>query len=270
MKLMGILNLTPDSFYDGGKYNKLDSAIRIAEKMAEEGVDYFDVGGESTRPGSKPVSLDEELKRVIPVVKKLVRKYPKIPVSVDSQKSEVAYQSLKEGARIINDISSLNSDPKMIQVIQEFKPYLILMHMQKNPQIMQKNPRYKNVVQEIKNYLSERIQWVVRNGIPKKKIWIDPGIGFGKTLQHNLEILTHLKDFLSLNCPVLVGHSRKSFIGQILNKKNPLPPSERLEGSLAVACWSFLQGVSILRIHDVGATRKSLQIFQSIIECKTI
>lgn len=265
MKLMGILNVTPDSFYDGGKYSGVDSALDHAHQMVQEGADYIDVGGESTRPGSRPVPLKEELKRVVPIVKKLIRSFPKIPVSIDTQKSQVAYQALNEGAQIINDVSALQTDPLMLPAIKKFKATVVLMHKQGSPQTMQKSPRYKNVTAEVKRMLMHRIQWAVNHGINKKKIWIDPGIGFGKTVQHNLELISRIKEFVRLGYPVLLGTSRKSFIG-ILNgsRDNPLKPEHRLEGSLATACWAFLKGVSILRVHDVGATRKALQVLSSL------
>lgn len=264
MKLMGILNVTPDSFFDGGKYSVLDSAVKRAEEMVSEGADYIDVGGESTRPGARTVSADEELKRVLPIVKRLVKKFPRVPLSVDTQKSQVARAALEEGARIINDISALNADGEMVHLVNRYKPITVLMHMQGCPQSMQQKPQYKNVVQEIKNFLSGRVRWAVRNGFPKKKIWIDPGIGFGKTVEHNLKILAHLKNFLTLGCPILIGHSRKSFVGRVCGEKKVLPVEERLEGTLAVACWSFLEGASVLRVHDVGETKKTLRMMAAL------
>lgn len=264
-RLMGILNVTPDSFYDRGKYFRRNAALRQAEKMIEEGADILDVGGESTRPGSIAVTLDEELKRVVPVVRTLVKKFPKVPVSVDTQKSEVAAQSLDAGAQIVNDVSALRTDgERMANAIRQFRPQVVLMHMQGTPQTMQKNPRYRNVVGEVKDFLSERIRWAVRHGLSRKKIWIDPGIGFGKRLPHNLELIKNIPEFFSLKCPVLIGCSRKSFIGRLMNPKDPRPPEERLEGSLTAACWLALQGVSILRVHDVGATKKALRVLDAV------
>lgn len=264
-KIMGILNVTPDSFFDGGQYRDLDSAVRRGEKLIEDGAELIDIGGESTRPGSKSVALEVELNRVVPVLKKLVKRFPKIQYSIDTQKSEVARCSLNEGATIINDVSSLRNDPKMIFVLQKFKPILILMHMRGTPFNMQKFPFYKNVVKEIKIFLKERIKWANQNGIPKNKLWIDPGIGFGKSLKHNLEILRNLKDFLSLKCPLVLGCSRKSFIGFVLGEKNsPLSPEERLEGSLAAAAWGYLEGASILRVHDVLETKRTIRVLQAI------
>lgn len=274
---MGILNVTPDSFFDGGKYANLKSALQHAETMVEQGADILDVGGESSRPGSNSVPAEIELKRVLPVVKELKKKFPEIPVSVDTQKAQVAGAALSEGTEIINDISSLRTDPKMIEVLLKFKPHVILMHMQGTPKTMQKNPTYKNVlkdesatllppvVQEVKRFLKERIQLLVKQGFPREKIWIDPGIGFGKKLKHNLELLKHLKEFASLRQKIVLGCSRKSFIGLLLaNGQRLPPPEERLEGSLACALWASLFPVSVLRVHDVGSTKKALQVFQAM------
>lgn len=264
-KLMGILNVTPDSFYDGGKYMSLKSAIARAEEMIREGAEIIDVGGESSRPGSEPVPVEIELKRVLPVVKELKKKFPKISISIDTQKSQVANACLAEGAEILNDISALRADPKMLELALELKPQLILMHMRGTPKTMQKNPAYKNVVQEVKQFFSHRIGLLVKNGFPRKKIWIDPGIGFGKKLKHNLELLRHLKDFVALRQEIVLGCSRKSFLGDLLANGNGIaPPSERLEGSLACALWAAIQGVSILRVHDVGATKKTIRILEAI------
>ena len=269
-RVMGILNVTPDSFYDGGKHARLDRAVRRAEKMAEEGADILDVGGESSRPGAESVSAREECARVVPVVRALAARFPKIPVSVDTAKAEVARRALAEGARMVNDISAL-ADPRMAGVLLEYRPWVVLMHMKGRPKTMQKQARYKNVVREVKHFLSARVRRAAALGLDRKKIILDPGIGFGKTVEHNLQILRGLKSFLSLGCPVLVGCSRKSFIGAVLGGEGavsrgdrsaqggtPLPPEERLEGSLVCAAWAYLQGASILRVHDVGPTRKAL------------
>lgn len=262
---MGILNVTPDSFFDGGKYARLASALKKSEGMVEDGADILEVGGESSRPGSRPVPLQEEIKRVVPVIKSLVQRFPKVPVSIDTRKSEVARQSLAEGAAIVNDISALRADPRMVEVLRKFKAQVVLMHMQENPQNMQTNPKYDHVVQEVKQFLKQRISWAIEKGLSKKNIWIDPGIGFGKSVRHNLELLNHIEDFFSLDCPVLLGCSRKSFIGILLgNQKGALPPGERLDGSLATAAWAYLSGVSILRVHDVGATKKVVRILEAI------
>ncbi len=262
---MGILNVTPDSFFDGGKYRALDAALARAEMMVSEGADIIDVGGESSRPGSKFISVPEELARTIPIIQKLVHRFPKIPISIDTQKSEVAARALDEGVAIVNDISALRSDAKMADLVRVWRCDIILMHMRGTPEMMQKSPRYRNVVQEVKSFLSERIRFAVRRGISKSKIWIDPGIGFGKTVEHNLNLLADLNNFESLDAPVLVGVSRKSFIGKLTGSRGPSAALEdRLPGSLALAAWSFLQGASVLRVHDVSATKNLLRVLEQI------
>ena len=262
---MGIVNVTPDSFYDGGKHFHLSRALAHAESMAEEGADILDIGGESSRPGAEPVPAGEELRRVLPVLRALRTKFPRIPISVDTRHSSVAQAALEEGADIINDISALTHDPKMIDVALRYKPKVVLMHMKGDPQTMQARARYGNVVAEINRFLASRIAWMVGKGFPKKNIVADPGIGFGKTLHHNLEILYNVEKFQSLGVPVLIGASRKSFIGALLAKGGrPLPPAERMEGSLAVALWCAVRGVSILRVHDVGASRNAIRVFRAL------
>lgn len=262
---MGVLNVTPDSFYDGGCYGTLKNAVKRAETMIQEGADWIDVGGESTRPGSKPVAEFEELKRIVPVVRALCKKFPKIPLSVDTQKSVVAQAALDEGAAMINDVSALESDPRMEEIVLKQRPFVVLMHMKGNPSTMQSLAKYRDVVGEVKSYLAGRMKRLIRQGFPKSKIWVDPGLGFGKTVEHNLQIMRNLRKFISLGCPVLAGTSRKSFIGKVLSKNGvPLPPAERLEGSLAAALWAALEGVSILRVHDVGVTRKVLDVLKVI------
>lgn len=257
--IMGILNVTPDSFFDGGKYGRPASALVQAEKMIQEGAHMIDIGGESTRPGSRPVSAEEELSRVLPIVRALAKRFPQIPLSIDTQKSEVARRCIESGARILNDVSALESDPGMEPVVRRYRPSLLLMHKKGNPATMQRAPRYRNVVREVAGYLKRRARLAVSWGVPAARVWIDPGIGFGKTLRHNLQLLSSLRELVRLGHPVCVGVSRKSFIGKILGSEStPLPADERLEGSLAFAVTSFLQGASIFRVHDVGATRRAL------------
>ena len=262
---MGVLNVTPDSFYDGGRHRTLKGALKHAEAMIREGADWIDVGGESTRPGSRPVSESEELRRTVPVVRALRRKFPKTPVSIDTQKSAVALAALDAGASMVNDVSALERDPRMVDTVLKREPFVVLMHMRGEPSTMQSLARYRDVVGEVQAYLAGRVRSLVRQGFPRSKIVVDPGLGFGKTAEHNLRIMGGLKRFLSLGCPVLVGASRKSFIGRVLSKNGvPLPPEERLEGSLAAAVWAALQGASILRVHDVGATRKALEVLKAV------
>lgn len=250
--VMGILNVTPDSFSDGNKHTTGKNAIDAAIKMVEDGADIIDVGGESTRPGSCPVPAAEELKRVIPIIKALSKKLKK-PVSVDTYKSEVAEKAIDAGASIVNDIGGLLMDKKMAKVIAGAKVPVIIMHKKGAPRTMQKNPIRNNVVSEILSYLRRSVSLGVGAGIDERKIIIDPGIGFGKTVQHNLEILKRLKEFKIMGLPLLIGTSRKNFIGTILN----LPVQERLYGTLATLAVAVMNGAHIVRVHDV---REAVQV----------
>jgi len=260
---MGILNVTPDSFSDGGRYLKPADALAQAEKMAEEGADIIDIGGESTRPFAQPVSVEEEIKRVIPVIR-MVRKKIKIPISIDTYKSEVARAALEEGADIINDISALRMDSRMGALVASRKVPVVLMHMQGTPRDMQKNPRYRNVISDIRDFLRERIERAREYGIKEERIIIDPGIGFGKTVRHNLQIIRNLKEFKKLGRPLLVGPSRKSFIGKILN----LEVRDRLEGTAAAVALCVWNGADIIRVHDVREMKRVSDITWAIKEEK--
>lgn len=259
--LMGVLNVTPDSFSDGGRFFKAEEAIRRGVELAEEGADIIDIGGESTRPGSEPVSLEEELRRVIPVIEELAKRTD-IPISIDTYKSKVAKEALDSGASMVNDISALRFDPEMKRILAEYKVPVVLMHIKGTPKNMQDNPYYHNVVEEIKTYLEDSIEMAKEAGIEENKIIIDPGIGFGKTLEHNLKILKHLKEFTTLGKPILIGLSRKSFIGKILD----LPVEERLEGSLAALALSIMTGANILRVHDVRESKRVARLVDSILK----
>lgn len=261
--VMGILNVTPDSFSDGGLYDEPEKAVKRAFEMKEEGADIIDIGGESTRPGAKPCGVEEELKRVMPVVKKIIKENIGLPISIDTSKSEVAKACLEEGANMINDISALECDLKMAEIIASYKVPVVLMHMQGTPQTMQENPHYECVVSEIILYLRQRIKIAQELGIDKEKIIIDPGIGFGKTLVHNLEILSKLREFRSLGRPILIGTSRKSFIGKVLD----LPVEERLEGTAATIAVSILNGANIIRVHDVKAMSHIAKMVDAIKFC---
>ena len=246
--VMGILNITPDSFSDGGKYFddklNLEKVIKDAVRMEKEGADFIDVGGESTRPGSKSISINEELERVVPVIYELKKKL-KIPVSIDTYKSEVAEEALKAGAVIVNDISGFRFDEKIADVTSKYDASCILMHIKGTPKEMQKNPVYENVVEEVYEYLNESISIAKNSGI--HQIITDVGIGFGKTLQHNIDLLKNLKVFRKLNFPILLGVSRKSFIDKIF----PAAINERLEGTIAANTVGILNGANIIRVHDV-------------------
>lgn len=263
--VMGVLNITPDSFSDGGKYFNKARAIQRAVQMAYEGAGIIDVGGESTRPGASDVCVKEELSRIIPVIKAIADKVS-IPVSVDTRKSEVAKAAVAAGASIINDISGLKYDRRMAKVAANCGATVILMHMKGTPQDMQRAPRYKDLVAEIKSGLRESIKIAKKAGIAKNKIVIDPGICFGKTVGHNLEILNRLDEFSELGFPVCVGVSRKSFIGKILGVADT---NDRLAGTIAASVLAITKGASILRVHDVREMVEAAKITDMILNSGT-
>ena len=253
--LMGIVNVTPDSFSDGGRYFEPAQAISHGLKLVEEGADIIDVGGESTRPGARPVSGREEMERVIPVIRGLRRELS-APISVDTYKADVARAALDEGADMVNDISALRFDPAMAPLVAAEKVPVVLMHMQGTPRTMQQRPHYRDVVEEVKEFLRDQIRYAVQSGVDLERIIIDPGIGFGKELEHNLALLRALPALADLGRPVLVGPSRKTFIGKILDAG----PEERLEGSLAAAVAAVLGGASVIRTHDVKEARRAIRV----------
>ncbi|MEZ0325610.1 MAG: dihydropteroate synthase [Fimbriimonas sp.] len=258
---MGILNVTPDSFSDGGVHSEPAVAIAAGHQMIADGADILDVGGESTRPGSDSISVEEELRRVLPVVSALADAGYR--VSIDTMKSEVARHSLQAGASIVNDVSALR-DPEMASLCAEAGCTVCLMHMNGDPKTMQLNPQYDDVVAEVRQMLIERAEFAKEQGI--QEVWIDPGIGFGKTTEHNLLLLNHLDQFTALGYPVLIGVSRKAFIGRILGShEEPLPLSERLEGSLAAQLLAQVRGASIIRTHDVKEAKRTLSIAAAIL-----
>ena len=257
--IMGILNVTPDSFSDGGKYLEKNTAINHALEMIDEGADIIDIGGESTRPFSDPVSLKEEISRVVPVIEG-IRKESDVCISIDTTKSQVATEALNSGASVINDVSAMEVDPLMVDVALKFDCPLIIMHMKGTPKNMQDDPQYESLISDIKDYLFDRIDFIISKGINPKKIVIDPGIGFGKTVENNFEIIKNLNHFTTMNFPVLLGASRKSFIGISLN----LPEKDRLEGSLAANIIGLQNGAKIFRVHDVAETNKALIIANKI------
>jgi len=244
--VMGILNVTDDSFYDGGRYADPSRAVDRGVAMCEDGADIVDIGGESTRPGADPVSAKDEIEKVVPLVSALAERID-VPISVDTYKAEVAREAIVAGARIINDISALRFDEKMVEVAADAGVPVVLMHMQGTPRDMQKNPSYNNAVKEIAGFLRERVEFAVSRGVARDAAIVDPGIGFGKTTEHNLEILSGIASFHAIGCPVLVGPSRKSFIGNVLN----LPVEERLEGTAAAVAVAVMNGADIVRVHDV-------------------
>jgi dihydropteroate synthase len=257
--IMGIVNVTPDSFSDGGRFLDRDKAIEHALRLAEEGADIIDIGGESSRPGAAKVSVNEELERVIPIIETVAPKI-NIPISIDTTKSEVAVNALNAGASIINDISSLRFDERIASTAAEHGAHLILMHMRGTPESMQQDTKYGDIIGEIGAYLVSAAKQAIGAGVLPDKIILDPGIGFGKSVDGNFTILKNLHRFHSLGYPVMVGLSRKSFIGQTLN----LEVGERLEGSIAAACYAVLNGADIVRVHDVAATKKALKILEQI------
>ncbi len=257
--LMGIINVTPDSFYDGGKRLDSDKAVADGIGLVESGADIIDIGGESTRPGAGAVSLEEELQRVLPVIQGL-RRNVKVPISIDTYKAQVAQAALREGADLVNDISALRFDPRMAVLVAAEKVPVVLMHMQGTPQTMQAEPIYKDVLQEVQDFLAAQVRFAIEAGVDRKSIIIDPGIGFGKTLEHNLTLLKGLPALASVGQPLLVGASRKAFIGKILG----VEPDERLEGSLAAAIAAVFGGAHIIRVHDVNETRKAVRVADAI------
>ncbi len=258
--IMGILNVTPDSFSDGGAYFSPESALSRAEEMIQEGADLIDVGGESTRPGAEPVSPEEEIRRVLPVVQGLVQRG--YIVSVDTTKVEVAELVLKAGAHIINDISGLRFNPDLAKIVAKYRAGLVIMHSRGTPQNMQTLTDYENLIEEIYEFLAGQVDFALSQGVSPEKIILDPGIGFAKTVEQNLEILRRLPEFKSLGYPILVGPSRKSFIGAVLGG---LPPSERVEGTSASVALAIAGGARILRVHDVKAMVRVCRVTEAIL-----
>ncbi|MDB2686419.1 dihydropteroate synthase [Mariniblastus sp.] len=259
--IMGIVNATPDSFSDGGSFFAPQDAIEQGLRLANEGAAIIDVGGESTRPYSEPVSTDQEIERVVPVVQGIAARSD-VPISIDTSKAAVAVAAIDAGAQIINDVTGLTGDPKMLQVAVESGVGVCAMHMQGTPQTMQDKPHYANVVQDIAGYLKQRKESLLDAGIPLEKICLDPGIGFGKTHRHNLELLAGCEAFLELGCPILIGHSRKGFIGKLLGDKE----AERDSGTLAISLLLAQKKMHILRLHQVAPTVAALKVQAGITE----
>ncbi|MEW6026473.1 MAG: dihydropteroate synthase [Planctomycetota bacterium] len=287
--IVGILNVTPDSFSDGNRFYKLSRSIPHALDMIEDGADIIDIGGESTRPGAKPLPLNEELKRVIPVIEYLVRIRPDIIISIDTYKAKVAEAAIQAGARMVNDISGLGMDEQMAEVVARYKAPLIMMHIKGTPRDMQVNPRYKNLKKEMFDYFRQRIAYALKRGVKKSQIIIDPGLGFGKRLEDNYKILGWVDELHKLGRPIMLGPSRKSFIGKVLHpvrsghkRENNtlikeglslsdasngagLPPEERLEGTAAVVAYAVFKGIQFLRVHDVKEMKRVVTIAEIIL-----
>lgn len=259
--LMGVLNVTPDSFSDGGEFFSKEVAAARAGAMLEEGAGIIDVGGESTRPGSDPVSPEEEARRVIPVVQGILAEHPDAIVSIDTYRSETAGSALEAGVRIVNDVTALRGDPRMARVVAEARCPVILMHVLGEPKTMQHDPRYGDVVREVRDFLAERAEHAIAEGVEPEKIVVDPGIGFGKTLDHNLALLYHLDELVELGFPVLVGTSRKSFIGRITGVEET---RDRVFGTVAANVIAYERGATLFRVHDVQANREALAVAQAI------
>ena len=268
-RIMGIVNVTPDSFSDGGHFYTQDRAIDHGLRLVDEGADIIDIGGESTRPFADPVSEEEEIRRVAPVIEALARKIRQ-PISIDTTKSGVAKRALEAGASIINDISGMFLDDEMAPLAASAKVPVILMHMKGSPGTMQLSPSYENIISEIIDFLKNAMDRAVKNGVPKSMIIIDPGIGFGKTISHNLSIIKHLREFKILGAPILMGHSRKSFIQRLLEKnpgQNSSPESGMVEtGTQAAGAAAILNGADILRVHDVAGAMATVTLIDAIMK----
>jgi dihydropteroate synthase len=256
---MGVINVTPDSFSDGGRFFDHEAAVAAGIQMVADGADLLDVGGESTRPGSDPVPVEEELARVVPVVKRLAAEVP-VPISVDTRKAEVARAALDAGAVVVNDVSAGTHDPRMFEVVRESGAGLVLMHMRGEPKTMQQLTEYRDVVGEVRAYLAERVRAAVEAGIDRDRLAVDPGLGFAKTTPQSLLLMKRVDAFLELGRPVLVGPSRKSFIGDVLG----LPVTERMEGTAGAVAWMAARGAHIVRVHDVRPIVRVLRVVDAI------
>jgi dihydropteroate synthase len=261
--VMGIVNVTPDSFSDGGSYSSVDDAVKHATQMVADGADLLDVGGESTRPGSEVVPADEEAHRVVPVIRRIVDEHPDVPVSVDTRKSDVARAALEAGATIVNDVSA-GRDPAMFGVVAETGAGMILMHMKGDPKTMQDDPTYYDVVAEVRGFLGDRIEAALAAGIGLRQLCVDPGIGFGKSVEHNLVILRDIRAFHHLRVPVLVGPSRKRFIGTLTGTE----VDERVGGTAGVVAWCVAEEVDVVRVHDVKEMTRVVRVVDAIARAK--
>lgn len=259
--IVGILNVTPDSFSDGGNFLDPDAAAEHAAAMFDAGAVIVDVGGESTRPGSDPVSQKEEIGRVVPVVERIIAARPEATISIDTYRSGTAAAALEAGARLVNDVTALRGDPRMVTVVAGAECPVILMHMQGEPKTMQKEPSYHDVVGEVRDFLAQRAEHAVAAGVSPENIIVDPGIGFGKKLEHNLTLLRNLEAIVDLGFPVLIGASRKTFIGKITGVQEA---SERVFGTVATTVLAYERGATLFRVHDVGANRDALAVAEAV------
>lgn len=250
---MGVLNVTPDSFSDGGQFVNPDAAVEHGRRLAAEGADLVDVGGESTRPGAEPVSLDDELQRVMPVIETLAAE---VPLSIDTSKAEVARAAIAAGARFVNDVTAMRADVAMADVVAGAQVDVCLVHMKGEPRTMQDDPRYEDVVSEVRAFLEERLEVATEAGIAEARVWLDPGIGFGKTLEHNLELIRRLDEIVAIGRPVVFGASRKRFLGRLTGR----PEAERLAGTVAANVLALERGAAMFRVHDVAPTWDALRV----------
>ena len=264
-KIMAVLNVTPDSFSDGGRFNTVETALAQAKSLVADGADILDIGGESTRPFASPTGLEEELRRVIPTIEAIHSELPTIPISIDTMKAEVARKALAAGATILNDISACRADEGMVKVAAESGAPLIIMHMQGTPQNMQVNPQYDDVVEELLNFFRKCLADLTKAGVSREKIILDPGIGFGKRLEHNLSLIHHLNRFAELHQPILLAHSRKSFLGAITGIKEELQRDFATATVAALACAPW---VDMVRVHNVALTREALLVAEAIASAK--
>lgn len=262
IKIMGILNTTPDSFYSDSRVTELEEGLKRAEKMIADGAEILDIGGESTRPGSDPVSSEEEIQRIVPLIKAIRESFPHILISVDTYHASTAEEAFKAGADILNDISALNADPKMVDVALKYEVPVVLMHMKGLPKNMQINPHYDDVIQEVKKFYHERIDFATSRGIKRERLILDPGLGFGKNLDHNLALVKYIDEFKSFNLPILMAGSRKTFIGQTLNNT---PPEDRLEGTLALTAFSAMHRLEMVRVHDVKENTRIARMMEAFL-----
>ncbi|MFW6120365.1 MAG: dihydropteroate synthase [Petrotogales bacterium] len=258
-ELVGIINVTPDSFYPDSRYSRKEKILDAVSHMVDLGLRIVDIGGESSRPGADPVSCSVEIDRIVPVIEEVKRSFPDLLVSVDSYHPETVEAAFIAGADILNDITGLKNS-KLLKIVNKYQTAVIIMHMQGQPKTMQKNPYYVNVIKQVSSFLFDRVREAISNGIDKRSIVIDPGIGFGKNHEDNLELLGNIDVFTRSGYPVLVGHSRKSFIGNILN----LPVEDRLEGTLAVTAYLFLKGVNFIRVHDIKQNQRTIRVLKAL------
>jgi dihydropteroate synthase len=258
---MGVLNVTPDSFSDGGRFATADAATQQALEMVEAGADLLDIGGESTRPGSMPVEPDEQIRRIVPVVRAVAQQQPAVTLSIDTTRAAVAAAALDAGAHVINDVSALHDDPDLLPLVARHRVPLVLMHMKGTPRTMQENPVYRDVVAEVGEFLAERLRHVMAAGVDEASVLLDPGIGFGKTMAHNLELLRRLPELAALGRPLLVGTSRKKFIGTITGEPDP---ARRVFGTAATVAWAIANGAAVVRVHDVGPMAQVVAMVRAI------